>query len=120
MDVPPADRRRPFFMKREQEDVSVVMPANHRRVHGMSALMRLDFALTWSMPELDDSPRRVGLGFCRSRGPSEPLCGGHLGPPENVEKMEVEAGPPDDSQATLLFVRLQSSYPFHLCFIAVV
>lgn len=29
-------------MKREQEDVSVVMPAHNRRVHGMSALMRLD------------------------------------------------------------------------------
>eukprot|EP00435_Cladocopium_sp_Y103_P042278 s621_g11.t1 len=35
----PVDRRRPFFMKREQEDVSVVAPANARRVHGMSALM---------------------------------------------------------------------------------
>mmetsp|Transcript_47586 Transcript_47586/g.58500 ORF Transcript_47586/g.58500 Transcript_47586/m.58500 type:complete len:214 (+) Transcript_47586:54-695(+) len=35
----PVDRRRPFFMKREQEDVSVVCPANARRIHGMSALM---------------------------------------------------------------------------------
>lgn len=35
----PVDRRRPFFMKREQEDVSVIAPANARRVHGMSALM---------------------------------------------------------------------------------
>ena len=37
--------RRPFFMKREQEDVSVVAPANARRVHGMSALMCLDSSL---------------------------------------------------------------------------
>ncbi|CAK8986479.1 unnamed protein product [Durusdinium trenchii] len=35
----PVDRRRPFFMKREQEDVEVVAPANARRVHGMTALM---------------------------------------------------------------------------------
>eukprot|EP00913_Durusdinium_trenchii_P032798 g30703.t1 len=36
----PVDRRRPFFMKREQEDVEVVAPANARRVHGMTALMK--------------------------------------------------------------------------------